>query len=235
MAFTFDRTIKASDVLTSLTIIVSVVALVMTLNKDRDARIREQANQVRIAAAKTLAKMERWQALQKSLYTELEPVYVETSEMLSRDYDVLKARDSLWKAISAERVRIADRLLGESIETAYVDLFAYHPSIRRKFLAALAELETAADQATGQLLRATQTAVMSFEGKKEGCTSALLGNALRGASHPIQQAFIETTQRTLAPIREDLYALVSSDDETILAVRTGTAQVDREPATPSDD
>ena len=222
MALTFDRTIRASDVLTSMTIILSVIALVMTLNKDRDARIREQANHVRAAAAKTLAKMERWQALQKSLFTELQPVYVETSEMLARDYDVSKARDSLWKAIGAERVRIADRLLAESIETAYVDLFAYHPSIRKEFLAALEALDRAADEANGQLLQDTQNAVMSFEGKEDNYQSALLGNALRGTAHPIEQAFGETTQRILGPIRDDLYALVSRDDETIFSMRDGT-------------
>jgi hypothetical protein len=216
MSFKFDKTIKASDVLTSLTIILSVIALVVTLTKDRDTRVREQANQVRTAAAKTLAKLERWQALQKSLYSELQPAYVETSEMLSKDFDVIKARDSLWKTINAQRVRISDRILSESIETAYVDLFAYYPSIRAKFLAAIAQLNESEDVATSKLLRDTQAAVMSFEGKKDGYSSAMLGNALRYAAAPVEKVFVQDTNTILKPIRDDLYALISSDDETIL-------------------
>jgi hypothetical protein len=111
MSLIVDRTLKAGDVLTSLTIIVSVVALITTLTKERDTRTREQADRVRVAAAKTLAKLERWQSLQLSLYQELQPVYVDVSESLARRFDVVAARDYLWKQVNAQRVRIAARIL----------------------------------------------------------------------------------------------------------------------------
>src|SRR5712672_1543551 len=106
MAFMFDRTIRLTDVLTSVTVIVSVVALTITWTKDRDTRVREQANHVRVAAADTLAKLERWKALQLSLYDDLQPAFVETSEMLSTDFNVIRARDQLWKKINAARTKI---------------------------------------------------------------------------------------------------------------------------------
>jgi hypothetical protein len=219
MPLKFDKAIKASDVLTSLTIILSIIALMFTLKRDRDTRIREQADHIRMAAAKTLAKLERWQALQKSLYSELQLNYVETSEILDADADfnVVKVRDSLYKKIDAERVRIADRILSESIETAYIDLFASHPSIRATFLAATAKLQECEESAVSDLKDKTQDAVLSFAGKQAGYTTALLGNALRNAAKPIEVKFIQETNRILTPIRENLYTLISSNDETILA------------------
>jgi hypothetical protein len=134
MAFALDRTIKASDLLTSVTIIVSVVALVITWTKDRDVRVREQADRVRAAAAKTLAKLERWQTLQLSLYDQLQPVFVETSEMLGKEFNVIGTRDYLWKQLNAEHTRISAKVLEEGFETAYVDLFAYYPPSDKRFL-----------------------------------------------------------------------------------------------------
>jgi hypothetical protein len=83
---TVDRTIKISDLLTSLTILVSVITLTVSWSKDRLTREKEQADRVRSAAAKTLTQLDRWQALQLSIFRELQPVFVETSEMLVDNY-----------------------------------------------------------------------------------------------------------------------------------------------------
>ena len=217
MPLTLDRTIKASDVLTSLTVILSVIALLYSWSKDQDSRTREQADKVRTAAAKTLAKLERWQGLQRSMYRELQPVYVETSEMLAKRFDVSGARDYLWKQINAQRVRIAARVLDEGIETAYVDLFAYYPSIRESSLSAVANLKEGEEAATLRLLHDTQTAVKSFEGKGVGYQTAMLGNALRDAAGPIEQSFVRSSDKSLEGIRRELYTLISREDQTLLS------------------
>jgi hypothetical protein len=84
---TVDRTIKISDLLTSLTILVSVITLTVSWSKDRLTREKEQADRVRSAAAKTLTQLDRWQALQLSIFRELQPVFVETSEMLVDNFN----------------------------------------------------------------------------------------------------------------------------------------------------
>ncbi len=95
-----DWSIKVGDILTTLTIIVSVAALVVTWTKDRNARETAQADIVRTAAATAITQLDRWQSLNSSLYQELQPEFITTSEMLSKQYDVTKVRDYLWKIIS---------------------------------------------------------------------------------------------------------------------------------------
>jgi hypothetical protein len=216
MALTLDKTIKASDLLMSVTIIVSVVALVITWAKDRDVRVREQADRVRAAAAKTLAKLERWQTLQLSLYDQLQPVFVETSEMLDKEFNLNGTRDYLWKQINAQHTRISAKVLEEGFETAYVDLFAYYPSIRQTFLDVIVSLRAAEQTAVESLLLDTQRAVMSFEGKKSVYFTAQLGNALRGAAAHIRDKFVRDTNSALIPIRDQLYTLISTRDEGLL-------------------
>src|ERR1044071_799263 len=98
-----DWTIKVRDVLTTLTVAISVAALVLSWSKDRAAQKTERANQVRAAAAGILTKLDRWQALQLSLYQELQPTFVEASEQLQKQYNIVVVRDQVWKNINAQR------------------------------------------------------------------------------------------------------------------------------------
>lgn len=221
MRLNLDRTIKASDVLTSLTILVSVVALLVSWTKDRDIRTREQADRVRTAAAKTIAKLERWEAIQLSLYSELQPTYVEVSEAMAKQFNVASSRDLLWKRINALRAKIASRVLDEAVETAYVDLFAYHPSIRGTFQEVMADLRTAEKEASLQLLAETERAILSFEGKQSGYQTAQLGNALRAVAHTVEVEFRKRIASRLTGIQDYLYRLLSLTDEQLL-IRSGT-------------
>jgi hypothetical protein len=170
-----------------------VFALIIAWTKDRDVRVREQADRVRAAAAETLAKLERWQALQLSLYDQLQPILVETSEIFDREFNIIVARDYLWKQINAEHTRISSKVLDEGFETAYVDLFAYYPTIRHKFLDVVDSLKATEQNAIESLLLNTQDAVTSFQGKKSTYSTAQLGNALRAAVAHTRKEFIRDT------------------------------------------
>ena len=187
-------------------------------------RVHEQADRVRAAAAKTLAKLERWQTLQLSLYDQLQPVFVETSEMLDKEFNVIVTRDYLWKQTNAQHTQISAKVLEEGFETAYVDLFAYYPSIRQTFLDVVVSLRAAEQTAVDSLLLDTQRAVMSFEGKKFAYSTAQLGDALRQAAAHTRDKFVRDTNSTLIPIRDQLYTLISTRDEGLVKKEAATSK-----------
>jgi hypothetical protein len=159
-----ERTIQVGDILTSLTIAISVITLVISWSKDRSTREAERADRVRAAAAKALTQLDRWQALHLSLYQELQPAFVETSEMLQDDFTMVKTRDYLWKAINAQRTRIIAKILDERIETAYIDLLSHFPAARSLFLDTFAQLQTVENEVTGRFLVAAQNEVLIRNG-----------------------------------------------------------------------
>ena len=55
--------IKIADFLTSVTIVVSLIVFLRSLSKDRKIKLKENADKIRFAASKTLAKIDRWQEL----------------------------------------------------------------------------------------------------------------------------------------------------------------------------
>jgi len=71
-----EWTVKFGHILTSVTILVSVIALLFSWSKDQVARETEMADKVRYAASVALTKLDRWQLLNLSLYQNLQSVFV---------------------------------------------------------------------------------------------------------------------------------------------------------------
>jgi len=211
-----EGTIKIGDLLTSVTIIISVVALVLTWTKDRIARETQQADLVRSAAASAITKLDRWQTLQLSLYEELQPEFVITSEKLSEDFDTVKVRDYLWKTISTKRIQIASKILDEEISTSYIDLLAHFPRTRGLFVDLFRTLSDTEESISGSFQEETQQDVLSFEGNKANYTSAMLGNALRSTAQKHKERFSELSTSAIKPVREFLFDIISKSNAQIL-------------------
>jgi hypothetical protein len=215
---TVDRTIKISDLLTSLTILVSVITLTVSWSKDRLTREKEQADRVRSAAAKTLTQLDRWQALQLSIFRELQPVFVETSEMLADNFNVIKVRDYLWKTINIQRTHIASKVLEEQIGTAYVDLLAHFPAVRSVFLNAFTQLKQTETRIMEAFLAGTEGDVLSLNAQQNVYTTAMLGNALRATAVKHSEHLETETNQIIQPVREFLFEIIAKADTEILKV-----------------
>src|SRR5690349_3823748 len=100
MPITFEWKATLGDVLTFVSILFSAAGLAWTWNKDNSTREREQATEVRKAAAATLSKIERLRQLTDLLFRDLDPIIVETSDQLTdQKHDARAAeaaRDYFW-------------------------------------------------------------------------------------------------------------------------------------------
>jgi hypothetical protein len=208
--------VKLGDLLTSISIIISLVGLLLSLSKDRRLRKKEHADRIRAAASKTLAKLQRWQELSLWLYQQAQPLYVETSEMLPKEYDVYKARDFLWRKLEEVRTSTLADVLKEQIEIAYVDLFAYYPDVYGLFTDTLTALKGLETEVFDHLITSTQAVVLSYAERKEGYRTEQLGNDLRGAAQRVQEEFKGRSQVALKPVSDSLVNLIGLGDDKIL-------------------
>jgi hypothetical protein len=213
-----DRTVKVGDLLVLLTIIISVATLAGSWSKDRAAREKEQANSVRAAAAKALTKLDRWQALYLSVFRDLQPDYVETSEMLVGEFNVTKARDHLWKTITARMANVDARVVDEQLKTAYVDVLAHFPAVRGLFSDAFEKLESVVDKTRRDLLVGTQDAVLGFKDKQASYMTAQLGNSLRKEAAQYEARFKSKTEEIIMPVRNLLLDIIGKSDAELLHV-----------------
>jgi hypothetical protein len=218
MSLQLDNSVKVGDILTSLTIFISVIALLLSLAKDRDTKAAEQANKVRRAAADALAKLDRWQGVQLSLYQALQPTFVELSEVLAKNYDVVNVRDLFWKKVNIERTRVAKQVFDEQLGTAYTDLLSHFPAARGKFVEAFAKLSEVEDGVTQSFLADSEQSILSLKDEQTTYTTPVLGNALR--LHAIRRTTDLRTksEAIIAPVREYLFSVIALEDKNIVDV-----------------
>jgi hypothetical protein len=166
-----------------------------------------------------LAKLERWQELALWYYRDVQPIIVDASETLEREFDIEGVRDLLWKTLESARIQAAERIRDEEIESAYVELYAFDSSVYERFRTTLAKLKAVDKSIYGSFLQSVQAEVMAFEGRREGYTPALLGNALRRTCHLHERELAAEIERSLRPLHDFLVDVVSMDDATLLRRR----------------
>jgi hypothetical protein len=213
---TFDWKATFGDVLTAVSILISVVTLATAWWKDRLLRRRELADKIRAAAAKTLAKLERKEELSLALFVECQPLFVKVSEELAKKFDVISSRDELWRELNVVRLKLLQDVRKEDIETPYAELYAYHPEVRDLFRRVISTLKTEEKKTFEELLRATQDEVMAFEGKKKSYQTADLGNALREAANGVEERYQNAMKQAMALLQSFLLALISQSDTALL-------------------
>ncbi|WP_431103409.1 hypothetical protein [Roseateles noduli] len=216
MNIDFDNTLKAGDVLTSITIVISVIALVISLAKDRSTKISEQAARVRAAAASTLSKLDRWQQVQLSLYQDLQPSFVELSEALALRYDVVRIRDQFWKSVGKARSRVARQTLDEQLTTSYGDLISHFPLARRRIADALASLDKIEIEVSERFLDDGERGILELSGQCATYQTPLLGNHLRRSAASGAALLKYDSDQVLDPVREYLFSLILLSDNELV-------------------
>jgi hypothetical protein len=221
MTIQFDPQVKAGDILTSVSIFLSAVALVVSLAKDRATRVADQANQVRLAAATTLVKLDRWQNIQDSFYDELQPDFVSLSQDLKKNYDVVAVRDRFWiKGVQA-RARVQKQVSDEQLATGYVDLLTHFPAARDKVSSAFASAETLAKKATRDFMANSEQVIFQFEGKESSYHTASLGNAFRQEALASATKLHYAVDKEFDSVRRYLFAVIDLPDDELVNVSRG--------------
>jgi hypothetical protein len=204
------------NILTIVSILISIISLMYSFSKDRELRRKEQADVIRKAAGKTIAKLDRWKEITLSLYQDIQPLLVETTEKLQQDFNVIAVRDYLWKKLNEKQIEILNNILKEDIETAYVDLYGFHPSVRNLFEETLSQLKSDQEAIFKKLLDETQDSILSFSGKEDTYQTAELGNRLRFSADAIREEAKRTIKERLDPLDIFLNRLVSMSDRDLL-------------------
>jgi hypothetical protein len=218
-----ERSIKVGDLLTSVSILVSVLALVITLGKDREVRRKEQADKVRSVASRTLGKMERWSKLALFYFDEVDPLFVQTSEMVAaKNSELPAARDYLWRELKRARIHAEERKLDEELENAYVELFSYHPCVRTLFVETLRTMTVAETSVFEQFLASAELAVLDSRTKQPFHT-ANLGNSLRAIAERARVGLDTRFNAPLQRLRDFLAQIVLKPDADLVEAPSASA------------
>lgn len=170
-----------------------------------------EISKVRLAAAKTLAQLQRMIELYGFYYEDIQPYFVKSSEMLAEDFDVIKTRDYLWKQLQRVRKSIRKKILKEQLDIAYVELCDYYPSFYNDFVAVEKEIKTIEDFVFRNFLMSTQDDILQFRMFAQNeYKTAMLGNALRDTGSTYQKFFQSQIDKLIQPMYDFLVNLITA-------------------------
>ena len=223
--FRLKREITVGDVLTIFAILISAITLFFTWSKEREQQRIEQGNKVKSAAARTLAKLERWQEYSLRYYQNVEPLFVDTSNLFAKEFDTVAARDYLWKKLGEEKAIIEQRKFDEQVETTYVELYSYDPSVFDTFVSSIKKLKEDDEVVFDSFRSETEINILDQESgstrsKHQGkYQTASLGNLLRKIRDGQRSLLKSKLDATLKPMRKMLLNIIAQSDEQIAEKR----------------
>ncbi len=211
--FQLRREIKAGEVLTFLAIIGSLITLTINWRQERERNEKEQANLVRIAASEAWDKLDRWREISSS-YQDLDPIFVETSEILKKEKDNRAARDFLWRSLISSKAKNDHQILEEKLEQASAKLYSYDPGLYIVFTCAIKKLKETREAAFGELLNGTQEATLA-DSPTDWPHTEVLGNNLRKVLSDYRQNLQNGVDPTLKQTRSILFEIIGRTDDEI--------------------
>jgi hypothetical protein len=133
IGFHLNNEIKVVDFATALAILITLVSLLLSLKKDRNMRQRDQADKIRSAAAKTLAKLDKWREISLSMFDSMDIVFVDVSKAWAKGIKGDELRDNLWEKLNKLRVDVSEEIIKQGIETTYFELYSSDPYVKLYF------------------------------------------------------------------------------------------------------
>ena len=222
-----NRELKVGDLLTAITVGLSVAALVASWEGDRRSRAEEEATRARSAAATALRKLERYRALQLSIFDDVQPVLVRVSKITSDDgrADSAEQVDVLYAEVKAMRARQLERILDEDVITAYTDLLTYKSRLRTLFRETVLGLNRwTGDELEYCALQRAQSAIFDDDNR----TAAALGNAMRAAFVHSNQQFEHELEARISPLVATLDCYLADEGRSLRGFQEHVDACDRE-------
>ncbi len=212
-----DKKATVGDILTSLTILISLVLFLISFYRDRKLRRKEQADKVRRAAANTIGKLDRWKEISLSIYQSMDIIFVEASEKLKReDHDTESVKDFLWKKLQTAKKETKEKILKEDIETAYVGLYSFDPSVRSFFEDVLTQLNKEEDSMFKGSRKNFQSDIMSFNYKDmDKYNTSNLRDQLFKHLNESQELYEKRIGDVLIPVSKVLLNIISESDDNL--------------------
>lgn len=217
--FSLVREIKIGDFITASAILLSLISLLISLRKDRNLRKREQADKVRNAAARTLAKLDRWKEITLLMFAQMDIVFVETSKLWASGSKGQTLRDELWERLDQVRVKSLENITKEEIETAYQDLYSFDPCVRDYFEKVLNLLKDEEEVMFHMaLLPGVQNILDEMERINYDRHTANFRNPLMAHSIRIRGKYESRLIKVLAEVSRVLLELIGKTDNEILSM-----------------
>jgi len=186
---------------------------------------KEYAERIKLAAATTVAKMERWKELSTRFYQDIHPIIVQASAKLNEVPITTEketktrskvARQHLFQGAVQARSEASQRILDEQIEISYRDLYGYSPKIHLLFTGKINEMKYIDRLCYRDFLTLMQGELIFNSMRYDhDVVGDVVGDHLRDIVSLITLEAEDLMEATIEPFRKQIEALINLTPEQI--------------------
>ena len=213
--FSLKKEVTLGDMLTPISVLLSVVALWFTWSHDANLKKQQYADQIRHSASTVTAKIERWSPLADRYFEDIQSTIVDVSEKIEATHKREPANRMLFRGLVQAEATASQRIVDEELEVAYIELYGYVPSLQKTFDSTIQRIKTAEVNAHDQISSALQEKLTDDQVLKLP-TSIQIGNVLRISAGEQRQQLRKRIEGIASPLREKMLTLIGLSDEDML-------------------
>lgn len=222
--FTIKRELDFGDLLTPLSILIALVTVFLTWQSDRDARQKQYADGIRHSCSAVSAKLDRWSTLADRYFDDIQPTLIATSKETSHSHDYISARRILFLGLIEEESTASQRIVDEQLETSYMELYGYVPSLRPPFDQIRQRISAAEKQSHDRLKKALQDTLQN-QALLKSSDSAEMGNALRGIAGAERGQLRKDIRNITDPLVDNILKVINLSDTDLADKNRRAAQI----------
>lgn len=224
--FTLKRQLDFGDILTSLSILLSGVALLISWQNDSRLRTKEYADRIRRSTSIVTAKVERWGELSERFYQDIQPTIVDVSEKIAETHNTQPANRMLYRGCMDAESKSSQRIVDEQLQVSYMELYGYVPELQPVFDKTIREIKDAEAKSHESLMDQLQEMVRNPE-VQALTTSPEIGNPMRYKITDSRKELADKIQETTGPLRTKMLRLIQLSDDQLADASERTRQIKR--------
>jgi hypothetical protein len=209
--FVLKTELSLGDLVTPLSILVSLIAVWYTWHKDGQLRTQEYADHIRRSTSLVTAKVERWGELADRYFQDIQPTLLDVSEQVAKTHSVEPANRVLYRGLMDAEAKASQRIGDEQLQISYMELYSYVPTLQTTFDQTISEIKIAETESHKVLADKLQSILRNPDILKLSDSPAI-GNELRSAARAARASLREQIQGIADPLRKKMVQFIQLGD-----------------------
>ncbi len=215
MKLKFRNEVSMGEMLTSISILISLVGVSINWYQDRQIVIKKQSTQMKELSIKAFSNVLSWKDLNLHFYDRAEILIEEVAQSFASKKDKILARDIFWKGVTAIKNELDYEILQKDLKTFHFILLSNGLDYDSTFLITITYVNKILELNHKDYLQETQKAILT-EDIKNSLQTAILGNRLRAINDHYRNKTREIFKAESKKLESYLHSVIVATDKEIV-------------------
>jgi len=210
----FKREISVGELLTAISIIISLIGVLYTWNKNQNIAISNEATRMRELSIQAFSNIQQWQDEEYLFFNQVDVLIKQVSRTYAESNDRILTRDMFWEGVIQLRNELDSKIISKDLKTFHFQLLNKGIDQDSVFITTVALLEKLVQFNFEAYLKETESTILLKEIDDPG-ESAILGNYLRKVNDKYRDKTTGIFREETLNLKRQLRSIITKKDREL--------------------